>query len=102
MNTSTIEKVCANISNSWIIGCSIFSYGIITYAYLHSIDNLSFIHRKRKHWLKLQQNANPIEYNEKINMENQQITFYCIHYNAVYILALSGLSFVAYKSIGKK
>lgn len=39
MNNSSLEKLSINISNSWIIGCSLLTCGIMTYAYLDSISN---------------------------------------------------------------
>jgi len=64
MNNSSLEKLSINISNSWIIGCSILTCGIMTYAYLDSISNISLIHMKRKYRLELQQIEKSIDLNK--------------------------------------
>lgn len=55
MNNSSLERCIINISNGWIIGCSILTFGIITNAYLHGISNISLIHMRHKYKLELHQ-----------------------------------------------
>ena len=49
MSTSSLEKCFADISNGWIIGCSILTVGMITSAYINSISNISLLHMKHKY-----------------------------------------------------
>jgi len=53
MNNSSLLNLSVNISNGWIIGCSILTCGIMTCAYLNSL------HMKRKFRLELQQSNLP-------------------------------------------
>ena len=67
-NKISIENLGVNISNAWIIGCSILTCGIITFAYLNGISDLQLLHMKRKYRLEQKQ-----EY-EKEKECNKQIT----------------------------
>ena len=99
MNNLSLEKMSINISNGWIIGCSILTSGIITYAYLDGLSNLPIIHMKRKYMLKLQQIDNSIDLTDKIINEDKIIRNYWNTYNAIYITAISGISIVIIRSI---
>jgi hypothetical protein len=59
MNNSSLLNLSVNISNGWIIGCSILTCGIMTCAYLNSLSNISLLHMKRKFRLELQQSNLP-------------------------------------------
>lgn len=48
MNASSLENMSMNISNGWIIGCSILTCGLITSAYINGISNIQMLHMKRK------------------------------------------------------
>jgi hypothetical protein len=39
MNASALQNISINISNGWIISCSILTFGIIRCIYLRSISN---------------------------------------------------------------
>lgn len=49
MNASSLENMSVNISNGWIIGCSILTCGLITVAYLNGRSNLQILHMKHKY-----------------------------------------------------
>lgn len=66
MNASALENFSVNISNGWIISCSILTFGIITCAYLKSISN---IHIKRKYKLDLQQQQKSMNSSETTKIE---------------------------------
>ena len=53
MNISSLEKMSFHLSNGWIIGCSILTFGIITRTYLDCISNIQLMHMKHKHRLYL-------------------------------------------------
>ena len=53
MNISSLEKMSIHISNGWIIGCAILTFGIITRTYLDNISNIQLMHMKHKHRLYL-------------------------------------------------
>ena len=59
MNNSSLLNLSVNISNGWIIGCSILTCGIMTCAYLNGFSNISLLHMKRKYRLELQQSNLP-------------------------------------------
>jgi hypothetical protein len=91
------------ISKSWIISCSILTGGIMTCAYLNSLSNLPLIHMKRKYRLELEQikkSTNLIETN--IKEENKIISYYWKHYNFVFIMGISGLSIIMFRTLVKK
>jgi hypothetical protein len=52
MNISSLEKMSIHISNGWIIGCAILTFGIITRTYLDSISNIHLMHMKHKLYLR--------------------------------------------------
>jgi len=88
------------ISKSWIISCSILTGGIITCAYLNGLSNLPIIHMKRKYRLELEQPTELIETN--IKEENKIISYYWKHYNFVFIMGISGISVIMYRTLVKK
>jgi hypothetical protein len=63
MNNSSLLNLSNNISNGWIIGCSILTWGIMTCAYLNGLSNISLLHMKRKYRSELQQIDNKLEAN---------------------------------------
>jgi hypothetical protein len=77
-----------NISNGWIIGCSLLTCGIITSSYLHAINNIKMFHMKHKHnkQMKLLD----------INHEDQLISYYSTQYTIAFILGITGISIVSY------
>ena len=100
MNASSIEKMTNNISNGWIIGCSILSCGIMTCAYLNGISNIQMMHMKRKNRLELEY---PMELVcEKIKREDKLISYYWNIYKVVFITGMTGLSVITLRAIGKK
>jgi hypothetical protein len=42
MNNSSLEKLCMNISKSWVFGCSILTFGMMHYTYLNCINDKLF------------------------------------------------------------
>ena len=61
MNNNILGNLGVNMSNSFIIGCSILSCGIISNAYLNGISNIPLLNMKHKHKLQLQQIENNID-----------------------------------------
>ena len=102
MNNSSLEKLSMNISNSWIIGCSILTYGIMTFSYLNGVSDLSIIHMKRKNSLELQQIEKTMDFSEKMKNEDKLISHYWKHYKFIFMTGISGLSVVAFITIVKK
>jgi len=102
MNNSSLEKLSVNISNSWIIGCSLLTYGIISSSYLNGISNLSLIHMKRKFKFDLQQIEHSIDLTTKMKNEDKIISYYWKHYNIVFITGITGISLIAFNTIFKK
>ena len=74
MNASSLEKLSIDISNGWIIGCSILTFGIITCAYLNGVSNIPLINMKRKYRLELKQIENSINLSEKKNLKCNKLT----------------------------
>ena len=91
-----------NISNGWIVGCSILTCGMMTHAYLAGISNLPIIHMKRKYRLELQQIEKTMDLTEEIIKEDKIISYYWKHYTLVFMMGISGISVVAFRSIIKK
>jgi hypothetical protein len=98
MNNFKLEKISINMSNGWVIGCSILTCGMLTYAYLEGISNLYLIHMKRKNILELQQIESLNDLSEKIKKEEKIISYYWQHHNIVFILGITGVSIVAFRS----
>ena len=96
MNNNILEKLGLNISNSWIVGCSILTGGIITHTYLTCISNLALLHMKHKYKLELQQIENS-ELGDKIKNEDKIISYYWKHYSTVFIMGISGLSIISFR-----
>ena len=68
MNNSSLEKLCMNISNSWVVSCSILTFGMMHYTYLNCINDKLFIHNKRKNILELQHIDKLTDLGEKISV----------------------------------
>jgi hypothetical protein len=85
-----------NISNSWIIGCSILTCGIMSYSYLNSINNLQIIHMKHKYMVELKKIENSINLTNEIKNEDILISYYRKQFNFVFILGITGISLVAF------
>ena len=98
MNHFNFEKLSGNISNSWILGCSILSCGMMSYAYLDGISNLPLIHMKRKYRLQLQEIEKSIDLQDQIKEEDKIISYYWKHYNIAFMLGITGISVVAFRS----
>lgn len=47
MNNSSLVNLSVNISNGWIIGCSILTVGILTRYYLDGISDIYIWHKFR-------------------------------------------------------
>ena len=91
-----MNKSITNISNSWIIGCSLLTGGIITSSYLHGINELQLFHMKFKYKKEMDLIQNN---NNNNNNDNEFITYYSRHYTIAFILGITGISYVAFKSI---
>ena len=99
MNTFNLEKLVTNMSRSWIIGCSILTYGIINSAYLNGISKLSLLHTKRKYKLELQKIENyNIDLTDKIKTEDKIISYYWKHINIVFMIGITCVSIVVFRS----
>jgi hypothetical protein len=98
MNHFNFEKQSINMSNSWILGCSLLSCGMMTYAYLDCLSNLPIIHMKRKYRLQLQEIKKSCDLQDQIKEEERIIAYYWKHYNIVFMLGITGVSFIALKS----
>ena len=96
MNNNILEKLGLNISNSWIVGCSILTGGIITHTYLTCISNLALLHMKHKYKLELKQIENS-ELGDKIKNEDKIISYYWKHYSTVFMMGISGLSIISFR-----
>jgi hypothetical protein len=68
----------------FIIGCSIFTWGIITNSYLHGINEIQLLKLHLKNTNKKEIDHNYNEYRD---------------YTIAYIFAISGISVIAYTSI---
>jgi hypothetical protein len=105
---NSIGESSLNISNSFIIGCSILSYGIISSTYLSSINNLHIFHMNKKYKNELKQidnsvnNIDTINSNDAINKEKGVILYYWKHYTISYILGVIGIVFVARNNLVKQ
>lgn len=97
MNNNILEKLGSNISNSWIVGCSILTCGVMTHTYLNCISNLALLHMKHKYKLELQQIENTIDLNNKIKNEDTIISYYWKHYSTVFMMGITGLSIITFK-----
>ena len=83
MNNSIINSI-NKISNGWIIGCSVFTCGILTSCYLHAISNIQMFHMKHKYKKQMKL--------LDINSEDKLISYYSRQYNITFILAITGIS----------
>lgn len=79
MNNNSLEKCFNHVSNGWIIGCSILSCGLMSYAYLDGISKIPPIHMRRKYRLEHLEIENSINLSDKINNENRLISYYSRH-----------------------
>jgi len=92
-----IKKFNRNSCNSWITSCSILSFGLMSFAYLNGINNLSLHYIKRKNILdQLEKTANVIE---KIKNEDRIIFYYWNYYNFIFITSIFSIYFIASNSI---
>ena len=82
-----------NISNGWIIGCSILTCGIMTCSYLDGINNILLIHIKRKFKLQLQE--------IDTSNEDKLISYYWKHSNIMYVTGITGLTIIVLNSMLK-
>lgn len=97
MSNFILEKLGCNLSNNWIIGCSILTFGIMSHAYLHNISNIHIIHIKHKYMLELHQIKNNIDLYDKIQIENKLISYYWNHYHCVFIIGITGSSMIVFR-----
>ena len=97
MKSSILEKLGLNISNSWVVGCSILSCGIMTHSYLNCISNIPLAHMKNKNRLELQEIEKKIDLSDKIKNEEKIISYYWKYYNIIFMMGITGLSFIALK-----
>lgn len=97
MNNNILEKLGLNISNSWIIGCSILTGGIMTHTYLTCISNLAIMHMKHKYILELRQIKNTIDLSDKIKNEENIISYYWKHYSTIFMMGITGLSIITFR-----
>ena len=97
MKSSILEKFGVNVSNSWVVGCSILSCGIMKHSYLNCISNIPLAHMKYKNRLELQEIEKKIDLSEKIKNEEKIISYYWNYYNIIFMMGITGLSFIALK-----
>jgi len=90
------NKTEQNKMNSWVVGCSILTCGMITHTYLEGISNLPIIHMKHKYNLELQQIEKAIDLSAKIIKEDKKISYYWKYYTVVFMMGISGLSVVIF------
>jgi len=69
MNASSIKNLGINLSNGWIISCSILTCGIITCAYLNGISDLQLLHMKRKYKLEQERDKHDNLDDDELNDE---------------------------------
>ena len=75
----------------------------MTCAYLNGLSYLPLIHMKRKYRLELEQIEKSTDLIEtKIKEENKIISYYCKHYNFVFIMGISGISVIMFRTLFKK
>ena len=82
-----------NISNGWIIGCSILTCGIMSCVYLDGINNILIMYIKRKFKLQLQE--------IDTSNEDKLISYYWKHTSIIYVTGISGLTSIVLKSMLK-
>lgn len=87
-----------NVSNGWVAGCSILTCGILSYNYLNGLSNISLIHRKNKYRLELLEIEKSIDLSENKKIHNEMISYYCKHINIFYIMGMTGLSIIIFRS----
>ena len=102
MNNSILEKHVFKISKNWILGCSILSSGIIVHSYLNSIGNIPLLHMKYKYRLELQQIEKNINLIDKIENLEKMILSCWKYYNIIFVMSISGLSYIVSRIINKK
>ena len=83
---NNMNNSITNISNGWIIGCSVLTCGILTSVYLHAINDIQMFHMKHKH----QKQMKLLDINS--NEHDKLISYYSRHYTIVYILGITGIS----------
>jgi hypothetical protein len=87
-----------NISNSFIIGFSLITYGIITRSYLHGVNNLQLLHIKHKYRKEVKQIDNLINLNDLINIEDKLISYYWNNFIISSIIGITGVSLIIFRS----
>jgi len=87
-----------NVSNGWVIGCSILTCGILTHSYLNGLGNIPPIHMKNKYRLELLEIDKSIDLSESKKNHDEIISYYCKHINIIYIMGITGLSIIAFRS----
>jgi len=98
MNNGSFENLCINLSNSWIISCSILTCGILTCSYLKSLNNLSLFHMKQKYKLldfgEEKDNIKLYLLNEKIKKEEKLFIYYekTFYFGFIIGISISGIS----------
>jgi len=96
---TSLENMSINISNSFIIGCTILTGGIISANYLNCINNLQLIHMKNKNAKILKQFDTTINLIDSINYEDKLISYYWRHHNIAFILGIAGITLIIRKSL---
>jgi hypothetical protein len=86
---NNVEKMILKISNSWIIGCGLFAYGLMSYAYLDGLSNFAIIKQKYLIQLKMEEKL-------EVKEEKEKVIYYWIHFNIMYIIGIMGVTLVAY------
>jgi hypothetical protein len=105
MKSYNFENMVINISNGWIVGCSILSCGMMSYAYLDAIGKLPLIHMKRKYHLELSKTEKSTDndnVNEKIKNEEKLISYYFHYFNFAFIIGIAGITLPLFKFILKR
>lgn len=93
MNKASFENLFINLSNSWILSCSILTGGILTCSYLKAINYLSLFHMKQKYkLLDLGGEKEKIMKEEKL-INQYEKTFYIIYITGISITCFSILLF---------
>ena len=92
-----IKKFNRNTCNSWITSISILSFGLISFAYLNGISNLSLHYIKRKNRLDQLKKTDIVI--DKIKNEDRIIFYYWNYYNFIFITSIFSIYYIARNSI---
>lgn len=71
---------------------------MMSYAYLDCINNFPIIHMKCKYRLQLQEIEKSIDLKNQIKEEEKIISYYWKYYNIAYMLGITGITIVAFRS----